>query len=614
MKQLKRIMTVALSLVLCASLVAPSFAGTFAELRDIIGETEDGGTVKLEEDYSSTQDDDVSWIQIYKKSITLDLNGHTLKGDERSSVIRVIDGSLTLEDSSKGSGLITGGTGGGGGVSLNGGDLTMKGGTISGNSAAYGGGGVLVQNGTFTMKGGTISDNEATYGGGVFVTTGGTFIMNGGTISGNEATNDGGGVYNRINTETEVNGGEITGNKANQGGGMYVYDGSKITVNNGTISDNEATYGGGVLVNKGGSATVTGGEISGNSATNGGGVYVVSGGLAVTGGEITGNDAAYGGGIYNASNSKTTMSGGSISGNTSSSYAGGVYNKGTFTMESGKLYGNEANKGGDDIWNVTGATITLPNAGSMGAGLDGKEITGWYNDYSGRWGDTYDKMGSIQGYTGQLLIKAAHDEYFTVTDKDGNVLAEVEKGTEITLPTPDEREGYKFLGWIDENGEPVTTVTVDKAITLVAQWEKIESEQPIVTPDEPDHSDASDVEIGTPAVPLASGPITRAQFIDYLWRHEGEPESAPCTFIDVAEDHEYVLALGWAQSIGIISGDTFEPDELVTVAAARNFLTNFALYNDIVMPELTTLVGDEDEAVLNCGEVLAEFFDEELAE
>lgn len=94
------------------------------------------------------------------------------------------------------SGWVGGGTGAdaniansdGGGVSINGGEFTMTGGTISGNAAHYGGG-VYVVKSTFTMSGGTISGNTATWGGGVCVVSGenaGIFNQQGGTVSDNK--------------------------------------------------------------------------------------------------------------------------------------------------------------------------------------------------------------------------------------------------------------------------------------------------------------------------------------------------------------------------------------------------------------------------------------------
>lgn len=127
----------------------------------------------------------------------------------------------------------------------------------------------------------------------------------------------------------------------------------------------------------------------------------------------------------------------------------------------------------------------------------------------------------------------------------------------------------------------------------------------------------STTEIDAPAVPLAAGPVTRAEFIDYLWRHEGEPAPVADSglFEDVAEDHEYAPAISWAKSVGIIEAyedGTFEPDELVTVAAVREILDNFArvFEMDVDVDALVTLAGEDGEAVLNCGEVIAEFFGE----
>ena len=146
---------------------------------------------------------------------TLCLNGKTIRlklaEGKYGSVIRIDSGrKLTVCDhSSGGNGCITGGNyTHGGGVYNYGGTFTMKGGSISGNTAPFGGG---VNNynfgidgyygGTFTMEGGNVSSNTATYGGGVYNYYGGatfraTFTMEGGSISGNTASSYGGGVFN----------------------------------------------------------------------------------------------------------------------------------------------------------------------------------------------------------------------------------------------------------------------------------------------------------------------------------------------------------------------------------------------------------------------------------
>ena len=120
------------------------------------------------------------------------------------------------------------------------GNLTMSGGTITGNKArnkgdgtAYddgkGGGVYIAPDRSFTMTGGTIADNEAGNGGGVYVSADGpqgiygNFIMEGGTIKNNKATvssvysyieytGHGGGVCTQGNFE--MKGGTITGNQS----------------------------------------------------------------------------------------------------------------------------------------------------------------------------------------------------------------------------------------------------------------------------------------------------------------------------------------------------------------------------------------------------------------
>jgi len=111
------------------------------------------------------------------------------------------------------------------------------------------GGGIYVEGGSFTMKGGTIlgntastvtssnSDDAASCGGGVHTEgrnsmLGGTFTMEDGTIQGNTAGNDGGGVY--AHRPFIMQGGSITGNTAGRYGGGVFVDGN-FTKSGGTI-------------------------------------------------------------------------------------------------------------------------------------------------------------------------------------------------------------------------------------------------------------------------------------------------------------------------------------------------------------------------------------------
>ena len=72
-------------------------------------------------------------------------------------------------------------------ISVNGGILELRDGTINDNSAENGGGVYVADNGTFIMSGGVISGNTAQNGGGVYVSDNGTLTKSGGIIYGNDA-------------------------------------------------------------------------------------------------------------------------------------------------------------------------------------------------------------------------------------------------------------------------------------------------------------------------------------------------------------------------------------------------------------------------------------------
>lgn len=133
-------------------------------------------------------------LDIDGKAVTLNLNGHTLKrlmtqADDGGQVIAVREsGKLTITDKSDNSGKITGGWAyqGGGIFVYEGCELTISGGTISGNRAdqkggGYGFGGAVENHGTMTMTGGVIKDNTAG-GAGSGIYQDGTFNIKGNPV------------------------------------------------------------------------------------------------------------------------------------------------------------------------------------------------------------------------------------------------------------------------------------------------------------------------------------------------------------------------------------------------------------------------------------------------
>ena len=183
------------------------------DLQAKIDAAADNATITLDSDTTITET-----LVITGKTLTLDLNGYTLRMTGNRSVLCVYNGAtLTITDSSTAkSGTITGGNAtDGGGVYIGGnsseGHLVMTGGTITGCHVSSRGGGVFVYNGRFTMSGtARITNCTAAGGGGVVVHTGSsTFTMNGGEISDCKAFYTGGGVCLVSGAWFEMTGGTI---------------------------------------------------------------------------------------------------------------------------------------------------------------------------------------------------------------------------------------------------------------------------------------------------------------------------------------------------------------------------------------------------------------------
>lgn len=104
-------------------------------------------------------------------------------------------------------------------------------------------------------------------------------------------------VYAENGSSVNMRGGYICGaSGSGAGGGIEVRYNSSLSISNGVIAGNSAPSGGGVYA-EGSTVTVTGGTISGNSTLEntsgfGGGVMVVGGSIAVSGGFITNNKYA----------------------------------------------------------------------------------------------------------------------------------------------------------------------------------------------------------------------------------------------------------------------------------------------------------------------------------
>ncbi len=297
-------------------------------------------------------------------------------------------------------------TGNGGGIYASGGNnrkltVELTNVTVSGNAAtgylnasaamagSYGGGMYLTYL-TATLRGCTVSYNTARqHGGGIYaaytaLTLSDTDIVNNaaGSMGSAEAAGvqgNGGGVYLLGGYSATVDrsqsfamtGGSVASNSATRGGGLYITGGSdpmspsSATLTNVALTSNAATgyyntsakmaegEGGGAYVNTAASAptlTLSGGKAESNSAYgNGGGVYVNGSGVtnyAVL--ALQGNAAV-----------RSNFAG---VGNTAACYGGGVYaNRYSHVEVSGTVYvkGNSALKTADGEQTATASNVYL---------------------------------------------------------------------------------------------------------------------------------------------------------------------------------------------------------------------------------------------------------------
>ena len=237
--------------------LANGTVSTGAELKTALQSAQSGDIITLAADIDVTES-----ITISGQNITLDLNKKTLTYSGRDgSAMRGARGVFTLE----------------------GGNFTVKNGTITENGGQKYYRCFIVASGTLTIEDVTIQGFSCGKGGGaISIEQNGTCNMNSGTISGNSAwSKEGGGVY--VRGIFNMHGGTISGNNVSSGsgGGVYVYTSGTFNMDGGIISKNNAQSGGGVYVYQNGSFNMKGGEIRNNQAANGssgegGGVKVSS--------------------------------------------------------------------------------------------------------------------------------------------------------------------------------------------------------------------------------------------------------------------------------------------------------------------------------------------------
>ena len=302
-----------------------------------------------------------------ERSLTLDLNGHTLTINvpHTANGIKIASGiTLTIMDSSTGGMLnvttaagIFPGSGNGAAINTTDGSLIIQSGTITATAnadmGAGIGGGENGAVGNITITGGTITANAfwngAGIGGGNNVSgAGGSIIISGGTVTakgGVGAAGIGGGNTGAGGVSSiTISGGTVVAEGGTHGAGIGNGQGNSVVVainiSDGTVTASGGGHGAGIgggggnaLNGSSANITISGGTVTANGAGNGAGI----GG----GGSITGSGGASG--TINISDGIVTAISGSGSG---------------ADIGSG---GNDTTNGADDHSGITGGTVNGQN-------------------------------------------------------------------------------------------------------------------------------------------------------------------------------------------------------------------------------------------------------------
>ncbi len=321
--------------------------------------------------------------------------------------LRVNNSNVTMLNDSEITDCATTGSGDGGGVAINGGQLVLYdasriGDYLDGNTAAASGGGVYMDGGELSLYDTSrIRSNIATdYGGGVFASDGATVNLHDEsdigyifTTANNSAVNGAGvylaGIGDSLNMEDNST---LQYNTAGgNGGGVYMDAGSHLSMNSASILKNEAvSRGGGIYTDGGVTVEVANdSQISENETTDslgtGGGLYAWGNNayITVTNSSIMTNTAAYYGGIRLFSNTGggaqlTLESDSNLSYNEAITGDGGaiaIYS-GILTIDNSRveyntavLNGGAIHVNGNGTLNVVDSRIERNEAGQNGGGI-----------------------------------------------------------------------------------------------------------------------------------------------------------------------------------------------------------------------------------------------------
>ncbi len=197
------------------------------------------------------------------------------------------------------------------------------------------------------------------------IASGATVSISGLTIEdGNSVSQGGQGGGIRNDGTLTLSNSTVSGSFAESGGGIYnnvsLHSASALILIDNTISGNSAAFGGGICNSNNGTLTLTGTTVSGNTSSGDAGGIDNFGMAMLTDSIVSGNSAVDGGGLWNLNVGTLTLMGCTVSSNSASTYGGGILNDGgSLALTSTTVSANTAAVSGGGIENDSGtATLT----------------------------------------------------------------------------------------------------------------------------------------------------------------------------------------------------------------------------------------------------------------
>jgi predicted outer membrane repeat protein len=242
-------------------------------------------------------------------------------------------------------------------------NLTVNGGTFSGNSAADGGAiNASTGPGNLTVTGATFIDDTASDSGGAIYTSeaAGSTTITGDKFFENSASNVGGAFYDFNVFGAGISNSVFDGNQAPYGGAIFNNSLTGESLTSVTVRHNTASQDGGGIYSIFAPVSIINSRVTGNQAAQqGGGIYMTAldfglVGLALTGTVVDSNSAQDGGGIF-SDNNVMQIAGGSIHLNHAAGNGAGIYNNGSAE--------------GFDLASINGTSVTFNLAGGDGGGV-----------------------------------------------------------------------------------------------------------------------------------------------------------------------------------------------------------------------------------------------------